>query len=195
MRRLILVRHGESEANLSHTFANRGDGPELTALGRAQAGQLAAQIRDAGITEIYSSPLARSMQTADAIARRLGLAVTASESLREYDVGELEGQANAMAWQRYADMERRWLLDRDWSARHPGGESYSDMVHRFGLFWRAVRPGTAGTALAVTHGGLMRMVLPHFAVGLGHADAYRTRVPNCAIVVVQPDGRLTCGAA
>src|SRR6476660_3157977 len=139
MRQLILVRHGESEANISHTFANRGDGPPLTSLGRRQSVELARRLRGTRIGEIHSSPLLRCTQTADEIGAVLGLPVVVDEALREYDVGELEGQANPYAWGAYADLERRWLVDREWSARHPDGESYHEIVARFGAYLAGVR--------------------------------------------------------
>jgi broad specificity phosphatase PhoE len=190
MHRLILVRHGESEANISHTFANRGAGPELTRLGRQQAAQLAERLRGQGVTEIHSSPLARAMQTAAAVAAVLGLPVTTEEALREYDVGELEGQADPVAWAAYADMERRWLIDRDWSARHPGGESYHEIVTRFAGYWDRVRETAAGPVLAVAHGGLFRLALPSVAVGYRHEESLRVTISNCGAVVLEPDGRL-----
>jgi broad specificity phosphatase PhoE len=190
MRRLILVRHGESEANISHTFANRGDGPPLTDAGRRQAATLAHRLHGTGIAEIHSSPLIRSVQTAVEIGAVLGRAVVVDEALREYDVGELEGQANPYAWAAYADLERRWLVDRDWSARHPGGESYHEIVSRFGAYLARVRAVAAAPVLAVAHGGLFRMALPHHAVGYTYEESLRIKVPNCGVIVLEPDGRL-----
>ena len=190
MHRLILVRHGESEANISHTFANAGAGPELTALGRRQAAQLAQRLRGQGVTEVHSSPLARATQTAAVIAAVLGLPVTVEEALREYDVGELEGRADPVAWTAYADMERRWLIDRDWSARHPGGESYHEVVARFAGYRDRVRETAAGPVLAVAHGGLLRLALPSVAVGYSSEESLRVTISNCGVVVLEADGRL-----
>jgi broad specificity phosphatase PhoE len=190
MHRLILVRHGESDANISHTFANRGAGPGLTPLGRRQAAELAGRLRGWTVAEVHSSPLARSTQTAAPIAAALGLPVTIEEALREYDVGELEGQANPVAWAAYADMERRWLIDRDWSARHPGGESYQEIVRRFAGYWERIRATAAGPVLAVAHGGLIRLVLPSVAVNCRAEESLRATVPNCGMIVLEPDGRL-----
>jgi probable phosphoglycerate mutase len=190
MHRLILVRHGESEANISHTFANRGAGPELTPLGRQQAARLAERLCGREVTEIHSSPLARAAQTATAVAAVLGLPVTIEEALREYDVGELEGQANPVAWAAYADMERRWLLDRDWSARHRGGESYCEIVARFARYRERIRQTATGPVLAVAHGGLFRLVLPSVAVGYRHEESLHVTIPNCGAIVLEPDGHL-----
>lgn len=190
MHRVVLVRHGESEANLTHTIANRGAGPGLTGLGRRQAVELAGRLRGQGVAEIHSSPLLRSTQTAAAVAAVLGIPVTVEEALREYDVGELEGRADSTAWSAYAKMERRWLVDRDWSVRHPGGESYREIVARFVGYWHRVRAAAAGPVLAITHGGLLRMVVPHVARGYGYEESLHAVVPNCGTVVLEPDGRL-----
>lgn len=190
MRTLFFARHGESEANITHVFANRGDGPDLTPLGRSQSEALARRLESFGITEIHSSPLARARQTAEPIATLLGLPVIVDEALREYDVGELEGQANPDAWRRYAELERRWLIDREWHARHSGGESYHELSLRFGSYLDRVRGKAAGPLLIVAHGGIFRMMLPRFLTGVGFEQSFAARIPNCGVIEAGADGRL-----
>lgn len=194
MRSLFFVRHGESEANLSHEFANRSAGHGLTALGRRQARDLGRQLAGSGITEIYTSPLLRAQQTAEVVGGLLGLSWQIEEALREYDVGVLEGTAGPVQWDQYAEMERDWLLRGRWDRRHRGGESYREVATRFEPFLRGVTPAT-GSVLAVTHGGLLRLMLPRFVSGLDYRFAHDSSIPNCGVVEVARSGDdLVCRA-
>ncbi|BAK34875.1 hypothetical protein MLP_18610 [Microlunatus phosphovorus NM-1] len=125
---------------------------------------------------------------------------TAAARHSEYDVGELEGRADPDAWAAYADLERRWLLSGEGSVRHLGGESADEVVARVRDFLarcartpRGSHPAAAADPLeepvvAVCHGGLLRLALPRVASGLDAAEWFRTRVPNCGVVLLRPDG-------
>lgn len=196
VRALYFARHGESEANLTHEFANRSTGHGLTSLGRLQAqalGQtLGRRLAGTPIARIYSSPLARAWQTAEVISDLLGVPYQTDEALREYDVGVLEGTRGPVSWRQYADLERAWLIAREWDRRHPGGESFEDVAARFGPFLSraAAEPGPV---LAVSHGGLLRLMLAHFVSGISYEFAHAAAIPNCGVVTVTAgDGELSC---
>src|SRR5919201_4975460 len=123
---LYFVRHGESEANLLHEISNRGLKHGLTERGRAQARALADTLRDRNIQRLYASPLLRAQQTAEILARELGLQAETTDALREYDCGVAEGRADADAWALYQAAEDQWRLGR-WESRIDGGESVLDM--------------------------------------------------------------------
>lgn len=93
MTRIILVRHGQSEANLSRHFAaGRTDAP-LSALGRKQAKRLADHlIANEHIDAVYASPLSRAIDTVRPTAERLGLPIIPEEGLREICAGLWENQ-------------------------------------------------------------------------------------------------------
>lgn len=192
MRVLYFARHGESEANLTHEFANRSTGHGLTSLGRRQAQALGRRLAGTPVTRIYSSPLARAWQTAEVIGDLLGVPYQTDDALREYDVGVLEGSRGPLAWRQYADLERAWLIGREWDRRHPDGESFHDVAARFGPFLRRVA-AEPGPVVAVSHGGLLRLMLPHFVSGIGYEFAHDTAIPNCGVVTVTAgEGELAC---
>jgi phosphohistidine phosphatase SixA len=64
---IYLVRHAEKAAT--------GNDPALTAKGRARAQNIATILQKTGITHIFSTPTARTKQTAQAMAARIGLTV------------------------------------------------------------------------------------------------------------------------
>jgi broad specificity phosphatase PhoE len=102
---MILLRHGQSEFNLHFTATRRDPGiadPRLTELGHAQAEQAAQALANLGIERIIASPYTRTLQTAEPIARMLGVPVTVDPLVRERfgftcDIGSSRG-----------DLERAW---------------------------------------------------------------------------------------
>jgi len=89
--RAILVRHGETDLNARRIFQGYGDIP-LSDLGRRQAERVAERLADMPVDVFYSSDVLRTMQTAEAIRQRLGMAPMPCEGLREWDVGAWEGK-------------------------------------------------------------------------------------------------------
>jgi broad specificity phosphatase PhoE len=161
MTRLYFVRHGESEANVQHVFSNRDLPHSLTPLGREQVARLAEQLVGVGFAAFYCSPVLRARQSADIISARLGLEYVVSPALVEYDVGEFEGRSDAASWQRYADVQKAWFEDRDFSVRMAGGESLDDIRARFVPFIDGLLAAPArGPVLLLGHGGTFRCMFP-----------------------------------
>ncbi|MDO3410842.1 histidine phosphatase family protein [Saccharibacillus sp. CPCC 101409] len=91
MIELLVVRHGESQADLEDRHEGRADFV-LTPLGERQAGLAAAWIaRSYRPHEILASPLKRAARTAEAIAQECGIGVAYDEDLMEWDNGLLAG--------------------------------------------------------------------------------------------------------
>lgn len=90
MTKIILIRHGESEANSLGVIAGWRD-YRLTALGLAQAEETAAHLADEKIDLICSSDLIRAYETAEANAKRRCMTVYAYPELRETYCGDWEG--------------------------------------------------------------------------------------------------------
>ena len=85
-RRMILLRHGQSEFNLHFGATRRDPGiidPRLTELGHAQAEEAAKQLAGQGIERIIVSPYTRTLQTARPVAAALGVPVVVDPIVRE----------------------------------------------------------------------------------------------------------------
>ena len=83
---MILLRHGQSEFNLHFTRTRRDPGiidPALTPLGHEQAEAAAQALASERITRIICSPYTRALQTAEPVARRLGVPVFINPIVRE----------------------------------------------------------------------------------------------------------------
>ena len=124
--RLVLVRHGATEHSAAARFSGRNALP-LDERGREQAAQLAA--RDFGtVAAVVSSPLRRTVETAEVIAARLGLSVDVLDDLVETDFGVWEGLTFAEANATDPDVMRRWQGSPD--VAPPGGESFAQVGAR-----------------------------------------------------------------
>lgn len=89
--KLLVIRHGESEADIKKVCEGRADFP-LTGTGREQAGLLARWLgQHYRVNRIYASPLTRAMETAEAIAQAVRIEVTALDDLMEFNNGRLAG--------------------------------------------------------------------------------------------------------
>jgi probable phosphoglycerate mutase len=161
--RLYFVRHGESEANLLNEFSNRGLKHGLTEKGKRQAYALAQSLHSVPVVAIFASPLLRARQTAEILARELGVAYQVPDALREFDCGILEGKSDTASWQAYWQLSEAWLSREDWEQRLVQGESFVEIQRRFVPFVEQVlqRYGTTASAVVlVGHGGTYRCMLP-----------------------------------
>ena len=151
-KRLLLVRHGESIWNAEGRWQGSAD-PPLSDAGRAQAAQLAELLRDENIDAVVTSDLVRAAETAEIVARALGVpAVVVEARLRERDVGEISGHTREeieLKWPGLLDEWRRGVL-----TRMPGGED--DITPRVTAGLEAVATSAEGShVLVITHGGVI----------------------------------------
>ncbi len=144
---ILLVRHGETEANRERLALGRAD-PPLTATGTRQAAALATALGRAcagvdGI-RVVSSPLARARATAEPIAAALGLEVVVEPRLVEMDYGEWDVRSFA---EFPPEDLARWRRDATFAP--PGGESLVAVGARVGEWCGEVAGGP--TVIAVSH--------------------------------------------
>src|ERR1700759_1664828 len=97
MRRLIVVRHAQSEANAVGSLHCTVPGPPLTELGQEQAGALAETLAGDDVRAVWSSTMTRAWQTAEPLAAALGLVVHQREGFKEAYLGELHDRTDAEA--------------------------------------------------------------------------------------------------
>ena len=143
MRRLLLVRHASTDAVRAAAF---GADEPLDAAGAAAAAGLRLPRAD----EVLVSPARRATQTAE----RAGLAVTAVEpALAECDFGRWAGLTLSEVAEREPDAVTAWLDDP--GAAPYGGESLSAVLARV-RGWLETQAARTGTAIAVTHAGVVK---------------------------------------
>jgi probable phosphoglycerate mutase len=91
MTTFLLIRHGANDL-VGKVLAGRTPGVHLNDPGRRQAEGLALRLANAGVQGVFSSPRERCRETAEPLARRLGLKVQIAGELQEIDHGAWTGQ-------------------------------------------------------------------------------------------------------
>jgi len=125
---VLLIRHGQSRGNAERRFGGHTATP-LSARGRNQALVTARTLKSESITAIYSSDLARAMETAEPLANLTGLPVNGTSAFRERSVGVMEGLTFEDAAQQHPEQYAA-LLRRDFEYVLSGGESYRQLLDR-----------------------------------------------------------------
>ncbi len=98
---LLIIRHGQSEADLLDVHEGRADFP-LTDLGHQQAAHMAEYVsKTYTLDRIYASPLKRAAQTAQHLSAASGIAVETDELLMEFNNGLIAGLNREDAARRY----------------------------------------------------------------------------------------------
>lgn len=153
--RLLLVRHGQTTANVAGLLDTDEPGAGLTDLGLEQAGALPGVLRDESIEVLYASTLVRTQQTAAPLASFLGLEVRVREGLREVRAGTLEMRGDDASVQVYLDTTFAWSSG-DVHVRMPGAESGAEVFARYDAVVDEIAGSGAGTAAIVSHGSVIR---------------------------------------
>jgi len=149
-QRLYLVRHGESAGNVNPVLPRRED-PPLTDRGRAQARAAARALAPRGIARVFSSPLRRARETAQAIAADIGVAVEIVDGLTEVDMGSLSDPRTPEERALRDAILAGWLVD-DRGRSFPAGEDWVGVVRRVEEELRGVMERWPGRDVAiVTH--------------------------------------------
>jgi broad specificity phosphatase PhoE len=177
---VYLVRHGQTESSARKAYSGRSD-VALTDDGREQARAAAATLADKGIDGVFSSPLSRARDTAQAIADATGAPLTVDERLTEVDYGDFEGLDRAAASERFGSAFDDWRAD-PFGSPVPGMEPLADALDR-------ARAATADALAAcerpviVGHQGILRIVLVALGV-LAPEDYFTLRLHEADPIAV-----------
>jgi probable phosphoglycerate mutase len=181
---VLLARHGETNDNIAPLrFQGFTDTP-LNDTGRRQAAELAEKIaaRDEPIASLWASDLIRARLTAEIVGRRIGLVPTLDARLREGFRGRWEGHLMQDVEAAEPELYAAWRRGGA-EFRFPEGESLLDQQQRVTAALTDIRATGPLPALAVCHGGSIRVMLSERDPrGL---DAFHEfEVPNVAVVTL-----------
>ena len=128
MTQVILIRHGRTEWNRVERFRGRAN-IELDRVGMKQAEATAGRISDWPVSAIHSSPLRRTLATAQVLARRLGLEVRPLPGIIDIDYGKWQGLSPEQAAAKSGVLYTEWLESPN-MVKFPGGESLGEVRQR-----------------------------------------------------------------
>jgi broad specificity phosphatase PhoE len=185
----LLVRHGATANNVCRPLKLQGRGSDLplSAEGLRQAQETGRFLADVHLAAVYSSPLLRARQTAEAIARSHALPVQTLPDFIEVDVGQWEDWSWEDICTRWPEEHRRFMDD---PASHPylGGETMGQVYQRVAPAWDVLlRQHTGQTVVVVTHNVVNRVILAPL-LGLPLKQARSIHQDNCGVNVIQCRG-------
>jgi broad specificity phosphatase PhoE len=188
LARLMLVRHAETVWHAENRYAGSSD-VALTPHGREQAALLAEWAKSAGLTALWTSPLARARETAAAVAEATGLQPRVDARLAELDFGQ--GEGHTIEEMRRLFPDRVAAFQADPVANHlPGGEDPEAAAERGVACLAEIAGAHPGErVLIVAHTTLLRLVLCRLLDT--PLAAYRRVFPfirNCGLTEVRLDG-------
>lgn len=160
MAYILLVRHGQNDWVKKNRLAGWTSGVHLNEEGQKQVEELAQRLSQLPIKAIYSSPLERCVETAEALARPHELDILPLEAVGEVRYGEWEGKkikklAKEKAWYAVQHFPSRF--------RFPGGESFIEVQQRAVEAIETInRQYKKEMIIIVSHADVIKLVLAHY---------------------------------
>ena len=161
LTRLVLVRHGESQAQVDRIVGGPTGCKGLSDLGVRQVEALRRRWEQVGFRAdaLYSSTLPRAVETAEILAPVLGLTGKPDDELCEWRPGECDG----IAWEEYVETYNVDVRAHPYTPLSPGGESLAEFLTRAGAcLHRLVREHAGDTIVAACHGGIVEASIRAF---------------------------------
>jgi probable phosphoglycerate mutase len=154
---LYLVRHGETTFNAEGRVQGQLDTP-LSALGHRQGHAVVSAFHDVPIDAIYSSPLSRARETAQAAADLLRLPLVTDDRLMEVNAGVFQGHTWPEISAQWPDAAVAWKAqDPDFCI--PQGESRRALMLRAKEIFEHIRQQPFQHVLVIAHGGVLTAAL------------------------------------
>jgi probable phosphoglycerate mutase len=188
MPTLFLIRHGENDFIKKGKLPGRLPGIHLNQRGLEQAGALAESLGKAPIKAVFASPLERAVETAQPLAKTLGLEVQLRPGLLDGDVGSWQGKSLKMLGRKPI-----WkLVQRSPSlVRFPEGESFLEVQTRIVGALQAICAAHKPRELlaVVFHADPIKLAIAHYiGLPLDHFQKLGIGPGSVSILHVSPGG-------
>lgn len=181
MALIILVRHGQTDENVSGKISGQGPAP-LNTHGRQQAEATAEVLTGLGVSRILTSPVIRARQTADILAECLRIGTENIQDLREVEYGDWEGK-------HFSEVRNHPVAQQVFNdpikAVFPNGEGLYQVQQRgVHVIESAHQRYPQGVIVLVSHGDVIRTSLAHY-LGMPFNEYRHLNLDNGAISVLE----------
>ncbi|MCU1418015.1 MAG: histidine phosphatase family protein [Schumannella sp.] len=182
--RLLLIRHGQTPANVRGELATARPGPALTPLGIRQAEAVVDALAGEQIAAVYASALVRTGLTAAPLAREHGLEVRILEGLEEIEAGDLEDRNDMPSVMIYVKAAFGWAEGK-LDARIPGAIDGHEFFARFDAAIAGIAADHPDHTVAVfSHGAAIRVWAVARGSNLSHDSGLIRHLDNTGVVVL-----------
>lgn len=203
MTRVIIVRHGQSSYNTEKRIQGRTDVSRLTEKGRIDSSKVGKALKNITFKAIYSSPLQRAKDTAEAIHRELIIhseqspVPQTSDKLLEIDLPAWQGMLSSEVKEKFSEDYRIWhekpqelqmlVKDSEGTTEHYPVLALYDQARQF---WEEVLSRHQGeTILVVGHNGINRALIST-ALSIPPSRYHSIQQSNCGVSVLNFSGGL-----
>lgn len=182
MKRIFLIRHGETAWNREGRFQGQMDIP-LNDLGFRQAVAAADALKDTTVDRIVTSPLSRAVATGHPLALQKGIPIEKVDDLQEIGHGLWEGRTAG-------DVEKKWPgMLATWHSRPdllnmPEGESLADVRKRAWPAFLRVTEGEGESIVVVSHDAVLKVLLCRI-LGCPLRSFWRFQIANGSITLLE----------
>jgi probable phosphoglycerate mutase len=160
MTRLLLVRHGESNATVERRMAGVATDTGLSALGIEQSQRLASRLvsgNEPPVDAVWSSPIGRALQTAEIATAHTTLPIEIDEDLEEHRPGAADGMSFANAEAAFGPLPSEGAFYEPWNE---AGETRAAFAYRVGAVLHRILDRHEGqTVFVACHGGVIDVAL------------------------------------
>ena len=175
---LLLIRHGQTAANVTGALDTTHPGFSLNPLGRRQADAVVDALSDEPVGALYTSPLVRTRQTAAPLAAARQLSPATLPGLREIDAGDLEMRNDPAALRSFLGVVNAWVRGHLKSSL-PSGTSGHDFLARFDQAITMVERTCGGSSAVVfSHDGALRVWVARRAIDVDPEHAVENALRN-----------------
>ena len=155
---IVLIRHGETEANRLNVFRGRLD-VRLNENGRRQAEEIGEALKGRNISKIYSSPLTRAVETGEAVSKKLGLELIIDEGFNNINLGLWQGVPKEKVQEIYPELWGQWVHDTE-NIKVPEGETLLEVRERsFKALQKLIEENKGKTFALVSHRCVLKVLI------------------------------------
>ena len=181
--RLLLIRHGQTPANVDGRLNTAAPGPGLTTLGERQAVMIPRALKSTPVDAIYASLLVRTQLTARPLAEDRGLDVTVLPGIHEIEAGDFEDLRDRASVRGYLETAFAWGLG-DLTPTMPGGTDGHEFFRRFDADIATVAAAHEN-AVVVSHGAAIRVWVAGRATNVPPSYAGEHDIDNTGVIELE----------
>ncbi|MBN2394871.1 MAG: histidine phosphatase family protein [Candidatus Atribacteria bacterium] len=185
--KIILVRHGECQGNREDLFRGRSDFP-LNKEGFNQARELAKELKSFQPIKIFTSPLIRARQTAEAISQECNIQVEERYGMNNIELGSWEGKSKLYIAEKYPEQWQVWLKEPE-KLSFPGMESLDKVQARSRKDLDDIIKEFSGkTVIIVSHRAVLKPLIAS-CIGIKKPYFWRVHVDTASYSVIHYEKR------
>ncbi|MCX7965333.1 MAG: histidine phosphatase family protein [Syntrophorhabdaceae bacterium] len=182
MKRIYILRHGETHWNKEEIFRGRNDMP-LNQIGIKQAELAAIYFKDRGIERIFSSPLLRALQTAKAVGIQINRGIETIEEFTDINFGIWEGLTLKEVENNYPEDFSIWVKSPE-KLSIKGGETLEMVRERIAKGLEKIFSEKDDNILIVTHRAICKIMVL-FLLDMGNEFFWAMKFDPASITLLE----------